>query len=730
MNNEFVFATVDDIKNVELASTEYYYDIYHNYRKNGYNLINTEESPWNLSPSRLTKIILNDLDQKIKFQFYHISKTQHQYYQYDYGIRRPINDKIIPEPFFVSLIKSNFSEKIDKFSFSDELKNIASSINDIQYIGNSSYYDNGKFVFSVEYENIRFCLVTNTNVAELLFDLQITENMEFKTSNGYCRPFDNWQELISSIAVGYDRKYVNFNYTLETVNVLSSKLGITDTKTLLRAFMNKGVKITDIEKLSGVKKNWLRLKPIVAKIAYTHPLELCCYRSLASMSNKSINSVKYSSIFNDLFDEVKNEDDFLKKIAEIKPDQKNYYNYQNFSIYNSVENLDCYKARRKIVLKSKGNRAISKVIEEAESLTIDKKKHKQTWAEIESGNLAIGAFFRKSEQYYILNDNWDLWEEMFKRGFREETIALANEVKGRTTYEKDLMSYFYFILYALPEYLKKHTGHKWKCLPKLVNSSDELDPPTEEGGVARKRSALTPTVNNETKEVIVPYASLAMRGSRGTTYCYSHDYHVLTRGFSFGGNVVTKEIEEKLNGHDDYGLMFYTLTGSPQGRGYPTFLIIFERRESKNDTRVHFHRTHPSRSKQGDYNSVNNWISVCYNWMVGNINKDNIVVTQGDLAFVKVKTSKEEDMDGVITNLEFKYQVDRYDNHCFAEPVDFAEYTKVAKTNILGYVRLQKEIVLNHNEHDAVHIPSGIYAIHQCRSWEANPKGVWSLRID
>lgn len=69
-------------------------------------------------------------------------------------------------------------------------------------------------------------------------------------------------------------------------------------------------------------------------------------------------------------------------------------------------------------------------------------------------------------------------------------------------------------------------------------------------------------MDNENHTVTVPYASLAIYGGFGTTYCYSHDYHVLTRGFSFNGYAVTKDLEEKLNGRDDYGLMFYTLTGS------------------------------------------------------------------------------------------------------------------------------------------------------------------------
>jgi hypothetical protein len=394
------------------------------------------------------------------------------------------------------------------------------------------------------------------------------------------------------------------------------------------------------------------------------------------------------------------------------------------SIYEfneKVKTLDIFKVKRKAVIKSQAGRALTKIMDDADSLTIDKKKHKLTWAQIESGNLPLGTFFKKSEQYYILNDNWDLWEEMFKRGYGEQAIELANEVRGRSTYEKDLMSYFYFVLYSLPKYLKKHTGQKWTCIPKLVNSSQELEPPKEEGGISRSRSALTPVADNETHTVVVPYASLAISGGRGTTYCYSHDYHVLHDGLSFEGCAVSKEVEEKLNGRDDYGLMFYTLTGSVQGRGYPTFLIIFERRESHNDTRVHFHRSHPSRSKDGDCNPIHNWIRTNFNWIMGNVNASLLKAQQGDLYFVDASDQK---------NLTFSHKVNKYDNHCFEEAVDFAEYLKSAKSNILGYVKLEKDTWLKHNEHDNVLIPMGIYAIHQCRSWEANPKGVWSLRID
>jgi hypothetical protein len=107
------------------------------------------------------------------------------------------------------------------------------------------------------------------------------------------------------------------------------------------------------------------------------------------------------------------------------------------------------------------------------------------------------------------------------------------------------MSYFYFVLYGLPEYLKKQTGHKWTCIPKLVDSADELEPPKEGDGRHRPQ-AVGPHahVDNEAKTVVVPYASLAIYGGFGTTYCYSHDYHVLTKGFSMNGYAVTNEVEK------------------------------------------------------------------------------------------------------------------------------------------------------------------------------------------
>jgi hypothetical protein len=581
---------------------------------------------------------------------------------------------------------------------------------------------------TVEWGGCEFILVSSLGTAQFSLGATITEDMRVRLSNGTeCDFPSDWKsfllgDIYAQRGSGYRNRVTEFDYTADTFDAVNQRLWLNSTnqRLFLRALIKAGVPFPEL-KQSGVKKTLNRLQGATDDLIEKDPMAFLAMRTLIARSGQAVDGVKISVVFNEVFKDSKTAEDIEKAM-------ETFYNAAGVGIFNghgkvddAVKALPIYKEKRKAVLKSQANRAFTKVMQEAESLSIDKKKYKRTWKAIEEGRLPIGTFFRKSEQYFLLNDNWALWEEMFKRGHGEKAIELANEVKGRTTYEKDLMSYLYFVLYGLPAYLKKHTGHKWTCTPKLVTSSEELEPPKEDdSGVTRSRSALTPIVDNEAKTVEVPYASLCIYGYRANTYCYSHDYHVLQKGFSINGNVVMEDIEKGLNGRDDYGLMFYTLTGSAQGRGYPTFLIIFERRTGAGDTRVHFHRTHPSRSKDGDYNPIHRWIAVCFNWAMGNVNYSLLKAQQGDLFFIAVDGDK----------LEFDHEVNSYDHHCFETAVKFAEYKKKAKSNILGYVQLDADTLLRHNEHDDVMVPSGTYAIHQCRSWEANPKGVWSLNID
>lgn len=474
----------------------------------------------------------------------------------------------------------------------------------------------------------------------------------------------------------------------------------------------------------GIKKVLQQLFPFYEELlAQDEVYLLATFQSLIVETKKTITSVKVAKFFNEFFANVRNVATFRAKLEEIyavfaawESERKSYerYNFEELFI-----KLPGYAELRKLALRAQSGRALTKMVQDIDAIQFDEAKYPILAELIHDGSIPVSTFFRKEgdETYFLFNDNWELFEEFLSK-HREVGIRLAKLASQRTTYEKSFMSYVYFLLYDLPEYLKKYTGKDWNCFPSIVESAHELEPATQPGQTTKRRSALTPIVNNEKCTVTVPYACLKVPGV-STTYTYSLNYSVIRRGLSIDGCVTTSDIEKKLNGRDDYGLMFYTLTGSTAGRGYPTFLIIFERLED-GETQVHFHRTHPLRSKGGDNNPVNNWIRTCYNWMVGNVNLAGIKAQQGDLVFVSIASLP----DG-----EFAV-VNSYDSHTFSTPVSFSPCTKKDAQNILGYFDLTGDVLLDHPEHRERIIPAGLYELRQCRSWEANPKGIWTLRID
>jgi len=558
------------------------------------------------------------------------------------------------------------------------------------------------------------------NALAKLFKIEINPDMSVRVNTttfqgsewmpayiGVVKSYFHWATLeLSHRAIGGLRCWVNFSYD--------------DISNVFKYLLARNQLIDPQSKRSGISKLWdSNFKPILTDLRARFPMEYALFNSIANYTGKTVNGVKCSTVFNSHFANVKTVDEIVAMMRAYYSEGNRLpsWGYQD-DASDWYSSTPVFAELRKEALKKTTHRAFNKLMQDIEFLTIKPEDFPRTYKAITDGDLPLGAFFRKQEQYFLLNDNWELWEEMLEKHY-DVACALGKAVAPRTTYEKDLMSYFYFVLRELPEYLEQHTGYKWTCIPKLVDSQDELEPPKEEAnGITKRRSALTPIVDNEMHAVTVPYASLAIPG-RQTTYCYSHDYHVLRRGMSFMGNAVMKDLEEKLNGRDDYGLMFYTLTGSMQGRGYPTFLIIFERRKS--GTVVHFHRTHPSRSKDGDYNPVHNWTKVCYNWMIGNVPREAIVAQQGDLAFVKFEDGDKK---------SFTEIVKAYDSHIFDGVVTFASVSDKSKGNILGYIKVDEDNWLRHLEHEDVLVPAGVYEVRQCRSWEANPKGVWSLRID
>ena len=503
-------------------------------------------------------------------------------------------------------------------------------------------------------------------------------------------------------------------------------------KLVLKEIEKKELNFTfDLKMVEGVNKTLAVIKPFFEKAAEEKEtiFGLAAFIELIESTKRTINSVKFSVIFNKIFSAIKTQEEFNTKLNELavlleeRHDQKINTTGKEFPEY-VLDSLPEAREIKKAAIKRKSTGAINKIMDDLDFISIDKDKYPLTHEAIFSGDIPKGTFFRKNgDSYFVYNDNWEIWERMLAL-HRDVAIEIASEASRRTTFEKDIMSYFFFVLEKLPNYLERHTGKTWKCFPKLISAERELDPPTEgDNGVSKSRSALTPIVDNEKGEVVVPYVSMRLSGYQ-TTYCYGLDYNVLERGLSFNGNTITKEVE-MLNGRDNYGLMFYTLTGSAQAQGYPTFLIIFEDLSdgSNKKTHVHFHRTHPMRSKGGDYNPIHGWILGCFKWMVGNVNYERVKAQQGDLVFVQMTSPIEEG--------EFKFQeVNAFDSHKFESPVKFIPYMKKEKSNILGYFRIENDMMLNHAHHKARFIPAGDYELRQCRSWEANPKGVWSLRID
>ena len=572
----------------------------------------------------------------------------------------------------------------------------------------------------VEWKGETFWIHTTMRIAEPVFGIYIDRQGKLADANG--KTYGTFPPLSTYLnRNSYSNKATGeFDFTLEDYSDLSGLfVGEQSMNNLLHAKAQEGNYLsTDSMKKPGLTKfykadNMAALgQELFDNGEY---MAWMAFRSLLKNGGKSIRKVKVSTVVNEEF----------MGITTVKELKAKLDVFQEKSWDDAIESFPYFAQKRKETVRKDTDRAIRKRVQDLDEIELDQNKYPLTYAALTEGEIPLPAIFPGQETYFLTNDNWDLWEEMLQK-FPEETLKCAKEAAARKNYERDLMSYFYFVLYQLPEYLEKQTGYAWTCSPRLVESQYELEPQAveEDRGVIKQRSALTPVADNKKHHVVVPYCSMAVHG-RMTTYCYAHTYNVLSRGMMFDGNVVTKDVEEKLNGKDDYGLMFYTLTGSHTNRGYPTFLIIFERLKSKGKTRVHFHRVHPMRSKDGDRNPINNWMKVAYNWMIGNVSTADIAFQQGDLAFIRVPAAKAAKIDftgaGTVTDC---------DSHCFAKAVPYLPYDG-KKKHVLGHIQIEGQNMLNHPEHDNVPIRvEGIFEVRQCRSWEANPKGVWTLNFD
>lgn len=377
----------------------------------------------------------------------------------------------------------------------------------------------------------------------------------------------------------------------------------------------------------------------------------------------------------------------------------------------------------------------------ADTLGITDAQYPKLRAAIEAGQIPTSVFNNPGGQ--PVNREFPLWEQaLSQKGWADTVYEIAQSASTRSTYEKDITPYLNFCLNKLPAYLQRCTpkGKKWKCLPKFVKSQWELEMDEAVEGTVKRRSAFTPTVDNEGRVVTVPYVAVCVSGVR-TQWCYAQQYHVFEKGMTdpISGGIVLNDYEGALNGRDDYGLMYYTLTGTVTARGYPTFLIIFERLVSTGKTRVHFHRCHPKRKDKGQYRPACQLVEATYQYMAGNIPAGEIEAQQGDMIYIKMdhdpiaaKAKVGTPTKGVGMAFESHNHICKAQSNGAAVNVEL--YPSEAKTpkNRLGFLKVPAGgIKVAHPEHDDIdHLSEGWYDVRRCRSWEANPRAIWSLTID
>ncbi len=374
-------------------------------------------------------------------------------------------------------------------------------------------------------------------------------------------------------------------------------------------------------------------------------------------------------------------------------------------------------------------------------------------AAIRDGHIPIKVFNQPGKDGQPVNREFALWERALKqKGWAETIYEVCADASRRSTYERDITPWLNS-LFTWPAYLSKHTEgrKKWTGKPKFVSSQWELemndDADDAEGPqkTVKERSAFTPWVDNENRILTIPYVAVCVTGVRAQ-WCYSRNFYLFEAGFTDPetGGIVVNDYEKNLNGQgDDYGLCYFTLTGTMTARGYPTFLIIFERRKRGIDqahdpvteTFVHFHRVRPCRSKNSVKTPACELVERCYQYMAGNIPAKNIASQQGDLIFIKhgndpIK-AKAKVKDDAESGPAFEFESHRFvsDN----PDVPLTLHLSAAKTprNRLGFMHAPGGLSVRHPEHDnIVGLAAGWYEIRRCKSYENNPAAIWSLTID
>lgn len=505
----------------------------------------------------------------------------------------------------------------------------------------------------------------------------------------------------------------------------------------LRPYLNGEIKL-DEASLKSLKKR-KSIAPVLERLREEEPLLMAFFEALQNSKSrdKTTNNRLLAAFLKDSGEDY---DQLKKGLQDVLAEAHTHNLYSHGREEPVFRNVCLAFPQSRAALdavKAKNQWQFRKTVEDkADGLGISMHAFPLLMDAIGEGHIPLGVFHESGEKDHLINVEFDLWERALERGWLDVLSGIAQNCAGRKKYTRQITSYISF-LFKIEKYLNRHAprpeGGSWKAEPKYVESQWELEmDEADEEGTVKRRSALTPVADNEKGTIMVPYAAMAIHG-RQVTYCYSHNYYVVEEGMvdPEGKGVFTKDLEIGLNGRDDYGLMWYTLTGTPRNTGYPTFLVIFER-TNRHGTRVHFHRVHPSRSRgpKRTPTPTSRMIRECYRYMAGNVTVDQIHAQQGDMLFIKT--------DGPGKATEDPVNVAAFENHAFVTPEDAPPAQLVrsvakAPTNRLGYLYSESAFTIDHPEHEPVPpevMQGGWYEVRRCKSWEANPTAVWSFTID
>jgi hypothetical protein len=130
-------------------------------------------------------------------------------------------------------------------------------------------------------------------------------------------------------------------------------------------------------------------------------------------------------------------------------------------------------------------------------------------------------------------------------------------------------------------------------------------------------------------------------------------------------------------------------------------------------------------------------IEACYQFMAGNVPASDITAQQGDLIFIQ--HPNDPVVAGAKVEEPLASPVLEFESHRFELASSkngdggLKLYVSKAKQpdNRLGFLYTPEEFRVKHPEHMNIDaLPAGWYEIRRCKSWEANPKAIWSRTID